>query len=123
MAHFPLKLETQIIKHASPLGSDDAPMTDYLLAYLASWVSLVTRQLQQSTLEVEKFFGKAFLRELTKAQAALKHNDFDALLPSIRRLIKMLDQALPSLPLTLINTLEGVKPETKTLMKKHRQAA
>lgn len=123
MAHFPLRLETQIIKHASPQGSDDAPKTDYLLAYLASWVSLAKRQLQQSTLEVEKFFGKACLRELKKAQAALEHNDFTTLLPSIRRLIKMLDQALPSLPLTLANSIEGVKTEVNTLMEKHAEAA
>lgn len=123
MTHFPLQLETKIIKNTSPCGDAEAPMTDYLLAYLSSWVSLVERQLQETTMKVEQFFGKVFIKELKKARDALIQHDLDALLPLARQLIKRLENTAISLPLTLINTLDSAKTEIKALSKKRSKAA
>lgn len=123
MSYFPLSLEKKILKEASPLGIQDAPMTDSLIAYLSAWVQIIEVALKGSSLGKESFFGRIFIEELQKSEVALADGDIAKLPSETRVIIKTLDNSMPVLPLSLVNALKSAKQELRQIAVKRSKAA
>lgn len=123
MSNFPLSLERQILKEASPLGLQGAPMTDSLIAYLSAWVQIIEIALKGKPLGKDCFFGRAFIEELKRSEVALASGDVVKLPSQTRGVIKILDNSTEVLPVSLVNALRSAKQELRQIVANRSKAA